>query len=152
MVEEKVRELAESNPILQKIISGKAISAEEIETLANELYEENPHITIGLLQRVYQNRKAKFLPFIKHILGVETFAESVANAFDTFIVEHNYLSRRQLQFLDILKKYRFEKGDLKKKNLIESPFTMIHPEGIRGVFSPSEVNEVLRLTQTILAA
>ncbi len=155
MVEEKVRELTESNPILQKIISGEAISAEEIETLANELHEENPHITIGLLQRVYQNRKAKFLQFIKHILGIETletFTESVANAFDAFIVEHNYLSSRQLQFLDILKKYILEKGDLKKKNLIESPFTMIHPEGIRGVFSPNEINEILKLTQTILAA
>jgi len=36
--------------------------------------------------------------------------------------------------------------------LIESPFTMIHPEGIRGVFSPKEINEILLLTQKILAA
>jgi len=155
MVEEKVRELTESNPILQKIISGKAISEKEIETLANELHEENPHITIGLLQRIYQNRKAKFLQFIKHILGIETletFTDSVANAFDTFIVEHNFLSSRQLQFLDIIKNYILEKGDLKKKNLIESPFSMIHPEGIRGVFSPSEIDEILHLTNKILAA
>lgn len=155
MVEEKIRELTESNPILQKIISGNAITEEEVKILAQELHEENPHITIGLLQRVYQNRKAKFLQFIKHILGLEvleTFTESVANAFDAFITEHNYLSSRQLQFLDILKKYILEKGNLEKKNLIESPFTMIHPEGIRGVFSPKEINEILQLTNKILAA
>lgn len=155
MVEEKIRELTESNPILQKIIDGNAITEEEVETLAQELHEENPHITIGLLQRVYQNRKAKFLQFIKHILGLEvleTFTESVASAFDNFITEHNYLSSRQLQFLDILKKYILEKGNLEKKNLIESPFTMIHPEGIRGVFSPKEINEILQLTNKILAA
>ncbi len=155
MVEEKIRELTESNPILQKIIGGNAITKEEVETLAHELHEENPHITIGLLQRVYQNRKAKFLQFIKHILGLEvleTFTESVASAFDDFITEHNYLSSRQLQFLDILKKYILEKGNLEKKNLIESPFTMIHPEGIRGVFSPKEINEILQLTNKILAA
>jgi type I restriction enzyme R subunit len=155
MVEEKIRELTESNPILQKLIGGNAITEEEVETLAQELHEENPHITIGLLQRVYQNRKAKFLQFIKHILGLEileTFAESVASAFNNFITEHNYLSNRQLQFLDILKKYILEKGNLEKKNLIESPFTMIHPEGIRGVFSPKEINEILQLTNKILAA
>ena len=67
-------------------------------------------------------------------------------------MEHNYLSSRQLQFLDILKKYILEKGNLEKRNLIESPFTMIHPEGIRGVFSPKEINEILQLTDKILAA
>lgn len=155
MVEEKVKELMESNPILQKIVEGNTISQDEIDELANELHEENPHITIGLLRRVYQNRKAKFIQFIKHILGLEvleTFNESVANAFDAFIAEHSDLSSRQLQFLDILKKYILEKGNLEKKNLIESPFTMIHPEGIRGVFSPKEINEILQLTNKILAA
>jgi len=155
MVEEKVKELTESNPILQKILEGNPISKEEVETLANELHKENPHITIGLLRRVYQNRKAKFLQFIKHILGLEvleTFTDSVASAFDAFITEHNYLSSRQLQFLDVLKKYILEKGNLEKKNLIESPFTMIHPEGIRGVFTPKEINEILQLTNKILAA
>lgn len=155
MVEEKIKELMESNPILQKIVEGNTISQEEIAELANELHEENPHITIGLLRRVYKNRKAKFIQFIKHILGLEvleTFNESVANAFDAFITEHSDLSSRQLQFLDILKKYILEKGNLEKKNLIESPFTMIHPEGIRGVFSPKEINEILQLTNKILAA
>ncbi|WP_037319739.1 DEAD/DEAH box helicase family protein [Salegentibacter sp. Hel_I_6] len=155
MVEEKIKQLMGSNPILQKIVEGKTISQEEIIELANELHEENPHITIGLLRRVYQNRKAKFLQFIKHILGLEvleTFNENVANAFDAFIEEHNYLSSRQLQFLDIVKKYILEKGNLEKRNLIESPFTMIHPEGIRGVFSPKEINEILQLSNKILAA
>jgi len=155
MVEEKIIELTETNPILQKLISGNQITEEEAEILADELHEKNPHITIGLLRRVYNHRKAQFLQFIKHILGIETlesFDDSVASAFNTFIKEHNYLSSRQLQFLDILKKYIIEKGKLEKKNLIESPFTMIHPEGIRGVFSPNEINEIIELTNKILAA
>jgi len=155
MVEEKIKELIESNPILKKIVDGETISQEEIDELANELHEENPHITIGLLRRVYQNRKAKFLQFIKHILGLEvleTFNESVVNAFNVFLNEHSNLSNRQLQFLDILKKYILEKGNVEKKNLIESPFTMIHPEGIRGVFSPEEIKEILQLTNKIVAA
>lgn len=155
MVEEKIKELTSTNPILQKIQKGEPITEEEVNELANELHEENPHITIDLLRRVYNHRKAQFIQFIKHILGIEvleSFPETVAKSFDSFIQNHSYLSGRQLRFLDLLKSFILEKGDLQKRNLIESPFTMIHPEGIRGVFSPEEINEILVLTEKLLAA
>jgi type I restriction enzyme R subunit len=155
MVEEKIRELTSTNPILQKIQNGEPITEEEANELADELYEENPHITIGLLRRVYNHRKAQFIQFIRHILGIEilvSFPETVAKSFDIFIQNHSYLSGRQLQFLDLLKSFILEKGELHRRNLIESPFTMIHPQGIRGVFSPQEISEILVLTEKLLAA
>jgi type I restriction enzyme R subunit len=155
MVEEKIKQMTSTNPVLQKIHKGEAITEEEANELANELHEENPHITIDLLRRVYNHRKAQFVQFIRHILGIEileSFPETVAKSFDAFIQTHSYLSGRQLQFLDLLKSYILEKGELQKRNLIESPFTMIHPQGIRGVFSPQEVNEILVLTEKLLAA
>ena len=36
--------------------------------------------------------------------------------------------------------------------LIESPFTMLHPEGIRGIFNQKEIDEILYLTEKVLAA
>jgi len=155
MVEEKIKELTSTNPILQKIQQGQAITEAEANELANELHEENPHITIDLLRRVYNHRKAQFIQFIRHILGIEileSFPETVAKSFDSFIQKHSYLSGRQLQFLDLLKSFILEKGELHKRNLIESPFTMIHPQGIRGVFSPQEINEILVLTEKLLVA
>lgn len=155
MLEEKIQDLLNSSPILQKLKDGKEISEAEAEQLAEQLSNEHPHINLDLLKRVYNHRKAKFIQFIKHILGIEileTFPESVAKAFSEFIVEHNYLSSRQLQFLDLLKKFILEKGDLEKKNLIEAPFTFIHPDGIRGVFNPQEIEEILKLTEKTLAA
>lgn len=155
MVEEKIKELTSNNPILQKIQKGESITEEEVNELANELHEENPHITIDLLRRVYNHRKAQFIQFIRHILGIEileSFPDTVAKSFDSFIQNHSYLTGRQLQFLDLLKSYILDKGELQKRNLIESPFTMIHPEGIRGVFSPQEINEILVLTEKLLAA
>jgi len=155
LVEEKIKEMISINPILQKIQKGDPITEEEATELATELHEENPHITIDLLRRVYNHRKAQFIQFIRHILGIEvleSFPETVAKSFDAFVQNHSYLTGRQLQFLDLLKGYILEKGALNKRNLIESPFTMIHPEGIRGVFSPQEINEILVLTEKILAA
>jgi len=45
-----------------------------------------------------------------------------------------------------------EKGNVSKRNLIESPFTMLHPDGIRGIFNQREIEEILSLTEKILAA
>lgn len=155
LVEQKVNELVLSSPILQKLKQGMDISPKEAEQLAEDLHNEHPHITIDLLRKVYNHRKAKLVQFIKHILGIElleTFAETVTKAFDEFINGHTYLTSRQLEFLDLLKNYILERGEITKRNLIESPFTMIHPEGIRGVFSTKEIEEILTFTKRILAA
>ena len=155
LVEQKINALVSYSPTLQKLKQGKEITNEEAEQLAEELHNEHPHITIDLLRRVYDNRKAELLQFIKHILGIEqleTFAVTVTNAFDDFVSRHSYLTSRQLQFLELIKNYVLEKGEISKRNLIESPFTMIHPEGIRGIFNANEINEILSLTQKVLAA
>lgn len=155
IVEEKVKELSAFNPILKKLLSGEAISHEEADILAEELYNEHPHITLDLLRRVYNHTKAEFVQFIKHILGIEileSFPETVTKSFDSFTQNHSYLTSRQLQFLELLRNYILDKGEVEKRNLIESPFTMVHPEGIRGVFSPKEIKEILVLTENIMAA
>ncbi|WP_061248507.1 DEAD/DEAH box helicase family protein [Leptospira noguchii] len=155
LVEEKVNELVSRSPILKKIKQGQEISGEEAEMLAEELYNEHPHITIDLLRRVYNHRKAELVQFIRHILGIEileSFSETVSKAFEIFIQNHSYLTSRQLQFLDVLKNYILEKGELHKRNLIESPFTLLHPEGIRGIFDPKEIEEIIELADKIIAA
>ncbi len=155
LLEQKVNELVSSNPLLQKLKEGKEITPTEAEQLADELHNEHPHITIDLLRRVYNHRKAQFVQFIKHILGIEileSFPETVSKAFDDFIAKHSYLTSRQLQFMDLLRNFILEKGELQKRNLIESPFTLIHPQGIRGVFSPAEIDEILIFTEKLIAA
>jgi len=154
MVEKLIAELTEKTPILQKIKNGETISSAETEALAELLHAEHPHITEDLLRNVYQNRKAKFIQFIRHILGIEkleSFPETVSQAFDEFIAEHNNLSSQQLEFLNLLKNYILERETIEKRDLIQSPFTIIHPQGIRGVFSPNEINEILAFTEQLAA-
>jgi len=40
---------------------------------------------------------------------------------------------------------------VEKKDLINAPFTIIHPQGIRGVFSPAEIDEILQFTENLVA-
>ncbi len=154
MVESLITELTKQNPILTKIKEGKEISPEEATELAELLHEEHPHITEELLRSVYNNRKAHFIQFIRHILGLEilkSFPETVADAFDQFIKEHTTLSSRQLDFLNLLKNFIVEREKVEKRDLINAPFTVIHPKGIRGVFSPAEINEILALARQLAA-
>jgi type I restriction enzyme R subunit len=155
LVERRIRDMVFESPILQKIKDGKSINAIEAEQLADELSEEHPYITVDLLRRVYKHKRAELVQFIKHILGIEileSFPETVSKAFEQFIAQHTDLSTRQLQFLELLKGFIIEKGDLTKRDLIQSPFTMLHPEGIRGVFKPKAIEEILKFAEKLLAA
>jgi type I restriction enzyme R subunit len=154
MVESLIAELTEHNPILRKIKNGEAVNPDEATVLAELLHEEHPHITENLLRQVYKNRKAHFIQFIRHILGIEvlqSFPDTVSEAFARFIRAHSTLNSRQLEFLDLLKKFIVEREKVEKKDLINTPFTVIHPQGIRGVFSPAEINEILLLTEQLAA-
>lgn len=154
MVEALIVELTEHNPILLKIKNGEAVSADDAIELAELLHDEHPHITEDLLRQVYKNRKARFIQFIRHILGIEvlqSFPEAVSAAFEQFIRQHTTLNSRQLEFLNLLKNFIVEREKVEKKDLINAPFTVIHPQGIRGVFSPAEINEILQLTERLAA-
>lgn len=154
MVEEMVQQLADQNPILKKIKSGEEISEDELKELAELMNEKDPFVTEKLLQRVYGNQHAKFLQFIKHILQIEvvhSFEETVTQAFDEFIKQHNNLSNNQIEFMTVLKKYLIDKGKIEKKDLINPPFTQLHPQGILGVFSPKEIEEIITVIQRIAA-
>lgn len=154
MVEVLITELTEHNPVLVKIKNGEEVTPEEANALAELLHAKHPHITEDLLRQVYKNRKAHFIQFIRHILGIEilkSFPDTVSEAFDQFIQQHSNLSSRQLEFLNLLKNFIVEREKVEKKDLINAPFTVIHPQGIRGVFSPTEITEILQLTERLAA-
>lgn len=154
LVEQKINELVAASPLLQKVQQGDAISPLEAEQLAELLHDEHPHITLDLLRKVYNHRKAQLLQFIRHILGIEileSFPDTVSRSFDQFIAAHTYLNSRQLEFMNLLRSFLIEKGAIEKKDLIAAPFTGIHPDGIRGVFSNKEIDEIIVFIQKLAA-
>ena len=80
---------------------------------------------------------------------LRSFPETVTEAFDQFIQQHSNLNSRQLEFLSLLKGFILEREKVEKKDLIRSPFTVLHPQGIRGIFGPTEINEILSLTAAL---
>lgn len=151
-VEDFIRELVKLNPVVQKIARGDEVTDEELEELADILKEQYPHVTEYILREIYDNKSAKFIQFIKHILGIEeiaTFNETVSTLFDEFLKEHNNFGEKQIQFIMTLKTFVLQRGSVAKRDLINVPFTQLHPEGVRGIFKPEEIDEILSLTQKI---
>ena len=151
-VEEFIRELVKTNPVLQKIVKGDDIIDEELEELANTLKKYYPNVTEYILREIYDNRSAKFIQFIKHILGIEevaTFSETVSIAFDVFLQEHNTFGKKQIQFIMTLKTFILQRGVVEKKDLIHAPFTQLHPQGIRGIFPQYEIDNILNFIEKI---
>jgi type I restriction enzyme, R subunit len=56
-----------------------------------------------------------------------------------------------MEFMTVLKKYMIDKGKIEKKDLINSLFTQLHPQGILGVFSPREIEEIITVINRIAA-
>ena len=151
-VEAKIRELMDQNEVLQKLRAGSEIDDFDIKQLADILRSEDPYVTEELLRRVYDNRTARFIDFIRHILGLEklkTRTEAITEAFEAFIAKHNDFSADQIQFLQILKTFILDRGYIERKDLIDRPFTNLHPQGIRGLFSSQVIDEILEFAKKI---
>lgn len=154
MVEDMVQRLAQQHPVLQKIKEGQTVSEWELLQLAQLMQAKDPFVTEKLLQRVYNNQHATFLQFIRHILQIEvlhSFEETVTEAFDRFIQAHTHLTNGQLEFMNLLKRYLVDKGRIEKADLLEPPFTQVHPQGILGIFAPKEIDEILAVIQKLAA-
>jgi len=153
-VEACVRALVDESPVLQKLRDGTPVTEAEIQALADLLSRRDPYVTEDLLRKVYDHRKARFAQFMRHILGVEPlvpWSEHVTRAFDAFIAEHSNLTTLQISFLQTLRTFILQTGGVSRQDLIEAPFTQIHPSGVRGVFRQQEVEELLDFTGKLVA-
>ena len=89
-----------------------------------------------------------------NVLGLErlpSWPEAVTAAFDAFIADHTALTELQIRFLQTLRTFLLQNRRLERKDLLDAPFTQLHPRGIRGVFRGGELQEVLELAEGVVA-
>jgi type I restriction enzyme R subunit len=153
-VEEALRALVAENPVLQRIQAGEHVSTEDLERLARILEGLDPSVSEDRLRRVYDVRRAGFLQLIRHCLGLERLEQwptFVARRFEEFIAAHTTYTARQIRFLQTLRTFLLQRRRLEKRDLVERPFTQLHPQGVRGVFSREEIDEILGFAGDLVA-
>ena len=152
-IESFIRDLVEANPVLQKLRDGQALSADEIHELAELLESSELQVTEERLQEICDNRTAHFLQLIRHVLGLEhvtSWEELVSERFGAFISAHTDLSSLQIQFLRTLNTFILQRRQVEKGDLVDAPFTRLHPSGIQGLFSDAEIEEILSLARELV--
>jgi len=152
-MESFIRDLVEQNPVLRKLQHGQELSMDEIHELAELLESSDLQVTEERLQQIYDNRTAHFLQLVRHVLGLEhvsSWEETVSKRFDAFIAAHTDLSSRQVLFLRTLRTFILQRRHLEKRDLVDEPFTRLHPNGIQGLFTDTEIDEILCLTSELV--
>jgi len=145
-VEETTRQLVAQNPVLQRLQDGADISDADVRALADLLARQSPQIDEEKLGRVYDVRHAGLVRLIRHVLGVETlerYSTFVTRSFEECIADHTTISALQIRFLQTLRTFIIQRGSLERRDLVDSPFTQLHPQGIRGVFQPQQAEETV---------
>ena len=152
-VEAFVRDLVDGNPVLQKLRDGAELTKDEIHDLAQLLESSELHVTEERLQQAYDNRTVHFLQLLRHVLGLEqvpSWEETVTARFDAFIAAHTDLTSRQILFLQTLRTFILQTRRVEKRDLVDEPFTRLHPSGIQGLFGEREIDEILAVTRELV--
>jgi type I restriction enzyme R subunit len=153
-VEEAVRRLLADNEVLQRLQAGEAVTEADLRTLAELLRRQDPTMDEERLRRAFDVRSASFVQLIRHALGVERlerFPTAVNRSFDEFIAAHTTYSAPQIRFLQTLRTFLLQRRQLDRQDLVAAPFTQLDPNGIRGVFSAGQIEEVITFAQGLVA-
>jgi type I restriction enzyme R subunit len=153
-VEETVVRLLSENPVLQRLQAGADVSEADLRQLAELLRRQDPEIDEDRLRRVYDVRHASLVRLVRHVLGVEPlerWSTFVSREFDRFIADHTTYSALQLRFVRTLRTFVLQRGSVERRDLVDAPFTQLHPQGIRGVFAARDIDEVVRFAEGLVA-
>lgn len=153
-IEAEVRALVDAHPIMARIAAGEEPDEAEMGELSQLLRGLDPAITAEVLREVYDLRAERLVRLLRHVLGLErlpTWAESVTAAFDAFIAQHTTLTELQIRFLGTLKTFLLQNRRVERKDLVDAPFTQLHPRGVRGVFTGADLAAVVALAEGLVA-
>lgn len=153
-VEEAIRQLLAENPVLQRLQTGEEVSDRDLRELAELPRRQDPAIDEDRLRKAYDVRTVSFVQLLKHVLRVqplERWSTYVTREFERFIAEHTTYTALQIRFLQTLRTFILQRGRVERRDLVHVPFTQLHPQGVRGVFPPREIEEILRFAGGLVA-
>jgi len=145
-VERRVRELAESLPVIQKIKKNEELTSADLEQLEEALNAPELYITEENLKKIYQ-KPGEMIGFMKHILDIEKLKnpeELIEEAFRGFEINHSpAFSADQLLFLQTLQTVFERKHHIEKGDLYEFPFSNLGSNYPTPMFKEEVIDEMM---------
>ena len=142
-------QMVADNVTLQKIHRGEPISEVDLETLTSTILTTNPGVNLSVLNEFYGRTAEQLHETIRELIGLKP--EMVEAHFQQFLHAHPTLTAKQTQFMNLLKNYIAQNGSIEVDKLFEAPFTSIAHEGIDGVFSTDDADELMGVLKPFFA-
>jgi type I restriction enzyme, R subunit len=147
-IEQRIKELADKHPTIQKIKTNEVITEEDLKKLETTLNGPDLYITEETLQKAFKQNEGTLVQFIKTVLGLYKFPDpktKVEEAFKTFMVEKNYLNADQVNFLRTIQTVFIRKHHIEYSDLFEPPFTNFGVTAPIPLFQDEDLKEVIQL-------
>ncbi|HET8711705.1 MAG TPA: type I restriction-modification enzyme R subunit C-terminal domain-containing protein, partial [Spongiibacteraceae bacterium] len=140
--------MIEANPTLQKIRKGEPIAETELKSLTSTILTSHPGVSLEVLNEFYGRTADQLHITVREIIGLDP--QAIEAHFKGFLHAHPSLTAQQVRFMNLLKNYIAQHGSIVVEKLYEPPFDSISHEGIDGVFTPSDVGDLIAVLKPFL--
>lgn len=135
-----IQKMVNESPTLQQLFVGANLSDKEIDTLKNELLQED--IEVEQLSDIYECKSNDLVEIFRAIINKKEY--KLPYLLDNFLQIHK-LNSNQINFIKAIKHYVEEKHDIQRADLVKNPFTKFHKMGIQGMFQGSLMKELVEI-------
>jgi len=143
-IEDWIRELAETHPVIRKIKNDEVLTEADLQSLENTLHNSQFAVSESKFNEMYHIQNTTLVEFIRHILGLYDYPspdEKIKDAFNTYIIENNkQYNADQLNFIRTLQTMFLRKKHIEFSNLWNAPFTNFGTNAPMPMFSQEELN------------
>lgn len=129
---------------IHKLRTNQPITTSELELLEKMLFDQGDLGTHELFVKAYGNQPLG--QFIRSIVGLDR--EAANTAFSQFI-NNPSLNPQQIRFVNMIIQYLSTNGVITTDKLFEPPFTEINKNGLIGVFSHEDANQVVYIIDSV---
>jgi type I restriction enzyme R subunit len=153
----QIVELHQTDPVVQKIFAGSAVTEEEWEGLARRLNAPRNYFTEASLRKAFEQPSGSLSDFIRAALGAYRFPnreERIAQIFDTWVAEHSAsLKPEQATMLRLLKQRVLTGDKIEMRIFSQPPFSIYGGRArMEQLFGKEGLNQVVEELNTLLAA
>ena len=138
-----LRKLFDENEVLQRIKEGKNVTEKDLESLVSLVLTQEPDLNLSDLLDYYPETAGNLDLAIRGIIGLKP--EAVNEHFAAFVDKHTTLNSMQLRFLQMLQNHIAKYGSIEIERLYEEPFTTLSSDGVDGVFSEDQINDLIEI-------
>ena len=148
-VENWIKELAETHPVVCKIKNDEILTENDLQELENTLFNSELTLNELSLKQIYHRENTSLVELIRHILGLYELPspeETIKDAFQTFVIENNkHYTADQLNFICTLQTVFLRKKHIEFSTLWNAPFTNFGTTAPMPMFSQEELNAFISI-------